>query len=134
MGLWRRGVEASDLADALGDVAPGDLDLVVVAWRSATSGCVIPGPYLGFGLPPSPGSREAGFVTLKLEVDGPLDPIFTAFEENDPGVFLHEWLHTVAEDFYPSLGAEMPAGTDGSIVHAAEGNFRFTLLLRVGSR
>ncbi|MFO0726104.1 MAG: hypothetical protein U1E65_20140 [Myxococcota bacterium] len=114
-------VDPADVAALIADVVPGTLDTIVVFFRSAGPGCVIPGDYLGLSVPPSQASHEAGFTSVKLEVEGSLDPVWTYLEANDPGVWIHEFLHTVADQYYPGLGATMPEpSADGSIVHAAE--------------
>jgi hypothetical protein len=41
---------------------------------------------------------------------------------NDPGMYVHEWLHTVCETFYPSYGTPVPDPNmgGGSVLHAIE--------------
>lgn len=118
---WGFGLEPEDVASAIDDLSPGTTDLIVVFFRSAGVDCIIPGPYFAYSFGPVPETYEAGFVVVKMEERGALGPAFDFHEQNDPGVWLHEWLHTVAEWYYPGLGALMPdPAEDGSIVHAAE--------------
>lgn len=43
-------------------------------------------------------------------------------KQNDPGMYVHEWLHTVVEMFYPDRGAQVldPSLGNGSVLHAIE--------------
>ena len=104
----------------LQDVTPGDLDLVMVFYRSSGPGCVIPAPFFGADFGTSPESREAGFVVVKLQTEDSIDELWNYFEENDPGVWVHEWLHTVTESYYGSIGAPMPLAGEGGMVHSSE--------------
>ena len=47
---------------------------------------------------------------------------FDHMKANDPGMFVHEWLHTVCETFYPGYGAPVPDPDmgGGSVLHAIE--------------
>ena len=105
----------------LSTVAPGDYDNVFVVWRGVGATCEIPAPYFGAAFGPDPSTRHTGYILVRTpleDIRGLLD--FLRME--DPGVFVHEWLHTSAENFYSILGAQLPpARGDDGVLHSGAG-------------
>lgn len=117
-------IRPGDLGEVWAAVEQGDYDVIVAVWKSRGSGCTIPGNYFGLGWSPQGETKQSGFVTIKFDTDDIASTI-AWHHENDPGVWIHEWLHTIGEAFYPNLGAPMPSpGGDGLIVHGA-GNYGY---------
>lgn len=114
------------------DIKPGDYDCIFVFWREKFEECELAGNYLGLGwTQPMSSSMKTGYVTIKFDVgNGTIEDKLSYFGNNDPGMWIHEWLHTVGEVYYTSRGCVLPkqAG-DGFRVHAAEiYNYKFPWL------
>ena len=118
-------VRPGDVPEVWDSVAQGDYDLVVMVWKSRGAGCTIPGPYFGLGWSPQSETRQSGFVSIKFDSEDIASTI-AWHHDNDPGVWIHEWLHTIGEAFYQGLGLQLPdPGGDGLVIHGAE-NYGFT--------
>ena len=65
---------------------------------------------------------NASYYTIRYYHD--LEGTINEAMENDPGMFIHEWLHNVAEIFYPNRGIKVPQ-ENGQVVHAA-GKYAYT--------
>lgn len=99
------------------DIEKGDYDLIVTFFRGAQQDCFI-ADFIGIAWYDITAlSTEASYFTIRYYDD--LEGAVNYAKENDPGVFIHEWLHTIAERFYPDRGWGMPTN-DGQVVHAAE--------------
>ena len=62
---------------------------------------------------------DASYYTIRF-YDDVAGHIETAkADDRDPGMYIHEWLHTTAEWFFPDQGYAQPS-SDGQVVHAAE--------------
>ncbi|MCK5688821.1 hypothetical protein KAI87_06100, partial [Myxococcota bacterium] len=68
---WGYYPQGADIEPYIQDIAPGELDLILTFYRSKSSEseCVIPGPFFGLATAPTPASREAGFIVVKLETE-----------------------------------------------------------------
>ncbi|MCG9736991.1 PEGA domain-containing protein [Shewanella insulae] len=62
---------------------------------------------------------DASYYTIRFydDVTGRIEAAKT--DDRDPGMYIHEWLHTTAEWFFPDQGYPQPS-SDGQVVHAAE--------------
>ncbi|MEO9852902.1 MAG: PEGA domain-containing protein [Reichenbachiella sp.] len=104
------------------DIDKGDYDLVITFFRGEQEDCFIAN-FIGIAwFDVTELSSESSYYTIRY-----YDDIKASIEDarkNDPGVFVHEWLHTVAERFYPNRGEVVP-DDDGLVVHAA-GKFGYT--------
>lgn len=115
-------VEADTISRLLPDVRPGDYDCIFVFWRESEGSCSFASGYFGLAWThPMNEAIKTGFVTVKFNAGTNINDRINGYKANDPGVWLHEWLHTVGERFYQDKGKKMPqkAG-DGLVVHAAE--------------
>ncbi|NJO92923.1 MAG: hypothetical protein HC831_31125 [Chloroflexia bacterium] len=102
----------------LSDVKKGDYDLIVTFFKGIDQNCFDAG-FLGLAwYYVTELNCNASYYMVRYHED--IEGKITYAKNNDPGVFVHEWLHTVAERFYPNRGIEMPELNDGQVVHAAE--------------
>jgi hypothetical protein len=103
-------------------IVPGAYDCVFVFFRQQEGAVAHIGNYFGLGwCDPLREVEKTGYVIVKFDIGASIQDKISYYKNNDPGIFLHEWLHTVGESYFPSLGYNlpMPAG-DGLRVHAAE--------------
>ncbi|ETN95301.1 PEGA domain-containing protein [Zhouia amylolytica] len=99
------------------DIQKGDYDLIVSFFRGAQQDCFI-ADFIGIAwYDVTALSSESSYFTIRYYDD--LEGAMITSKQNDPGMFIHEWLHTVAERFYPNRGYTMPT-FKGQVVHAAE--------------
>ena len=114
------------------NLKPGDYDVVFLFWRAEEGDCNFESSYFGLAWldPTSMDTQHTGYITVKfnpgeMAVAEKLDE----YKRNDPGVWTHEWLHVVIEQFYPDLGVDVPTpaeGGDGLVLHAAGAfNYKF---------
>lgn len=118
-GKYWYDIQPNDLGEILDDVEPGDYDTIFVFWKGQGDGCVIPGEYLGLGWNPNADAKFAGFVSVKFETND-IYWYIDYFVNNDPGVWIHEWLHTVCEAFYYFRNVPLPYVHNQGVVHTAE--------------
>ena len=107
----------------LTDIKPGEYDTIFFFWREQQRDCSFKSPYFGLAWlePMSEETNKTGYVTVKFNPEemGVKNKI-TEYLNNDPGVWTHEWLHVVIEQFYPERGINTPiAPTDKLILHSA---------------
>jgi len=101
------------------DIKPGDYDLIVTFFRGGAGSdqaCFID-DFVGIAwFDVTEINANASYYTIRYydDVAGKI----AESRKSDPGMFIHEWLHTTAEMFYPSKGAIVPT-SDGQVVHAA---------------
>jgi hypothetical protein len=103
-------------------IVPGQYDCVFVFFRQQEGSISHIGNYFGLGwCDPLREVEKTGYVIVKFDVGRSIQDKIGYYKSTDPGIFLHEWLHTVGESYFSSLGYNlpMPAG-DGLRVHAAE--------------
>ncbi len=64
-------------------------------------------------------NSDASYYTIRFydDVSGRIEA--AKANDRDPGMYIHEWLHTTAEWFFPDQGYAQPS-SDGQVVHAAE--------------
>ena len=106
------------------DIMPGDFDLIVSFFNGGAgdnSDCFIDN-FIGIAwFDVTVLAADASYFTIRYYDDIEAEIAYAKAE--DPGMFIHEWLHTTAEWFYPDLGSAVPVGSDG-VVHAA-GDFGY---------
>lgn len=107
------------------NLKPGDYDVVFVFWRAEEGNCNFESSYFGLAWldPTSMDTQHTGYITVKFN-PGEMTVVekLDEYKRNDPGVWTHEWLHVVIEQFYPDLGVDVPTpaeGGDGLVLHAA---------------
>lgn len=103
-------------------VSAGAYDCVFVFFRQQEGSVVHVGNYFGLAwTDPLRDTEKMGFVIVKFDMGSSIQDKISSYKANDPGLFIHEWLHTVGENFYPSVGVIMPeVAGDGLRIHAAE--------------
>lgn len=115
-------VEPDVIAKLSAVIQPGAYDCVFVFWRESEGACSFKSNYFGLAWTnPMAETIKTGYVTVKLEPGANLSDKINYYKNNDPGVWIHEWLHTTGENFYQNQGKKMPQkAKDGLAVHAAE--------------
>jgi hypothetical protein len=116
-------LEAEQGLAELDNVQPGEYDTVFLFWREEESGCSFKSSYFGLAWlePTSDEARKTGYVTVKFN-PGKMGVAarIQQYLAEDPGVWTHEWLHVVIENFYPNLQVKTPIPPkDKLILHAA---------------
>lgn len=111
--------------NAVAGITPGNYDCVFVCWKQKSGAVDFGGNYFGLaGTDPISTSFKTGFVQVKFTQDpyATLSDKINNYKNNDPGVWIHEWLHTVGEHFYQNKGYMLPLANlgGGFSVHAAE--------------
>jgi hypothetical protein len=111
--------------NAVAGITPGNYDCVFVCWKQKSGSVDFGGNYFGLaGTDPISTSFKTGYVQVKFTQDpyGTLSDKINNYKNNDPGVWIHEWLHTVGEHFYQNKGYNLPLASlgGGFSVHAAE--------------
>ncbi|MBS2210681.1 PEGA domain-containing protein [Carboxylicivirga mesophila] len=110
-------ITPSVLETYMPDINVGEYDLVVTFFRGEQAACSIAG-FIGIAWYDVTALYcHSSYYTIRYYDD--LEGMIQYSMENDPGVFIHEWLHTVAEMFYPGQGVRVPS-FKGQVVHAAE--------------
>jgi len=124
-------VDDASVRNLVQGITPGNYDCVFVCWKQK-DGAVDFGSNTGalgfpyFGLTetdPMSAPFKTGYVQVRFTQDPytNLADKIHHYENTDPGVWIHEWLHSVAEHYYENKGLRLPqpAG-DGLVVHAAQ--------------
>jgi hypothetical protein len=110
------------LQSYMSDIQVGEYDLVLTFFRGEQSDCSIAN-FIGIAWYDVTALYcNSSYYTIRYYDD--IEGMIAYSMENDPGVFIHEWLHTVAEIFYPERGVQVPSFR-GQVVHAAE-NYSYT--------
>ncbi len=105
----------------LTDVHKGDYDLIVTFFRGGagnSENCYID-DFKGIAwYDYRVLNSDASYFTIRYydDVQGTIDA--SKMDNTDPGMYIHEWLHTTAEWFFPDQGYTMPKH-DEQVVHAA---------------
>ncbi len=114
-------IEPSTMAGIVPEIKPGVYDAVFVFWREKEGDCSFESPYFGLAwLDPLGLDIKTGYVIVKFDAKNDLTTELEWYKNNDPGVWVHEWLHTVGEYYFQDLGIMMPVKKKGLMVHAAE--------------
>ncbi|MCC7525359.1 MAG: hypothetical protein IT250_11090 [Chitinophagaceae bacterium] len=114
-------VEPSSITTLLPQIQPGIYDCIFVFWRESEGSCSFPGNYFGLAWSnPLADATKTGFVAVKFDAGNNIADKINDYKTNDPGVWIHEWLHTVGENFYQDVGLSLPEKESGFSVHAAE--------------
>ncbi|MGJ7032845.1 hypothetical protein [Niabella hirudinis] len=114
-------VEPAAIAALMPQIQPGVYDCVFVFWREKEGACSFPGNYFGLAWTnPMAEALKTGYVTVKFDPGADIAATINQYKINDPGVWVHEWLHTVGENFYQAKGLNLPEKAGGFSVHAAE--------------
>ncbi|MBQ4846686.1 hypothetical protein [Pseudoalteromonas sp. MMG005] len=116
-------LEAQQGLAQLKHIKPGDYDTIFLFWRAEMGDCSFESPYFGLAWlePTSPDTLETGYVTVKFNPgEMGVKQRINKYLNDDPGVWTHEWLHVVIEQFYPNKGVSVPIPPkDKLILHAA---------------
>ncbi len=107
-----------DLGDVFALLDIAEYDTIFSGWKAQGENCVLDAWYVGLGWTPQDETKQMGFANLRLQAPNLVSHV-EHLQSNDPGGFLHEWLHTV-ELYYEELGANMPEPAGGFPLHAAE--------------
>ncbi|MCG8581980.1 MAG: PEGA domain-containing protein [Bacteroidales bacterium] len=115
-------LEPESITALLPEVQPGNYDAVFVFWRESDGDCSFKSSYFGLAwTDPMNDPIKTGYVTIKFDAGDDINNNINWYKENDPGVWVHEWLHTVGENYFQDCGVQMPEkGGDGLVLHAAE--------------
>jgi hypothetical protein len=102
------------------DINKGDYDLIVTFFRGGAGSqqnCFVAN-FIGIAwYDVTELNSDASYYTIRYYDD--IEEAINNAKQNDPGMFIHEWLHTTAEMFYPNRGKVLPKDND-QVVHAAE--------------
>jgi hypothetical protein len=113
--------EPSTIAALMPAIQPGAYDCIFVFWREKEGGCSFQSNYLGLAWTnPMAESIKTGYVTIKFDAGDNLKDRIDYYKANDPGLWVHEWLHTVGENYFQQKGLHLPLKAGGFSVHAAE--------------
>lgn len=119
-------VEPAEITSRIPGIVPGAYDCVFVFWRESEGACSFKSNYFGLAWTNPMGEPiKTGFVTVKFDAGAGLAGRIADYKAKDPGIWIHEWLHTTGERFYPDKGIAMPQPAGGFTVHAAE-NYGYT--------
>ncbi len=114
-------VQPATIAGLLSEIQPGTYDCVFVFWREREGACSFQSNYFGLAWTnPMTEPIKTGYVTVKFDAGTDINGKINYYKANDPGVWVHEWLHTVGENFYQSQGLSLPEKAGGFTVHAAD--------------
>lgn len=104
------------------EIKNGDYDCIFTFWREQEGTVSFKSSYFGLGwTDPMNEAKKIGYVTVKFDVKDDINSAINWYITNDPGVWVHEWLHTVGENFFQDKGLRLPQkGGDGLVVHGAE--------------
>lgn len=115
-------LEPNSITEQIPEVAPGNYDAVFVFWRESDGSCSFKSSYFGLAwTDPLNDPIKTGYITIKFDAGNDINENINWYKQNDPGVWVHEWLHTVGENYFQNCGERMPEkGGDGLVLHAAE--------------
>jgi hypothetical protein len=114
-------VEPGSITNLLSEIQPGVYDCVFVFWREREGSCSFQSNYFGLAWTnPLAEPIKTGYVTIEFDAGSSIADKITYYKTNDPGVWVHEWLHTVGENYYQNKGLTLPENAGGFSVHAAE--------------
>ncbi len=116
-------LEAEQGLAELSQLSPGMYDNIFLFWREQDGNCSFKSSYFGLAWldPLSMETQQTGYVTVKFNPENiGVAAKLQEYKRYDPGVWTHEWLHVVIEQFYPNLNVDVPIPPkDALILHAA---------------
>lgn len=111
------------------ELSVGDYDAVFCFYREKEGECHMQGNFFGLAwLNPMEHDFKSGFVIVKFDDHkaGSVAERLQWYKDNDPGVWCHEWLHTVGEGFYQKLNCQLPEKNhQGLVIHSAQ-TYKYT--------
>lgn len=115
-------LEPTSITELIPEVKPGEYDAVFVFWRESDGACSFRSSYFGLAwTDPMNEAIKTGYITVKFDAGSDINEKIEWYKNNDPGVWVHEWLHTVGETYFQDRGERLPEkGGDGLVIHAAE--------------
>ena len=115
-------LEPYSITELVPEVKPGEYDAVFVFWRESDGSCSFKSSYFGLAwCDPMNEPIKTGYITIKFDAGTDINKNIEWYKNNDPGVWVHEWLHTVGETYFQDRGERLPEkGGDGFVIHAAE--------------
>ncbi len=115
-------LEPNSITELIPEVKPGNYDAVFVFWREKDGACSFQSSYFGLAwTDPMNEPIKTGYITVKFDAGSDINEKIEWYKNNDPGVWVHEWLHTVGETYFQNRGERLPEkGGDGLVIHAAE--------------
>ncbi|MBS2210679.1 PEGA domain-containing protein [Carboxylicivirga mesophila] len=115
-------LEPESITELIPEIDAGNYDAVFVFWREKDGSCSFKSSYFGLAwIDPLNDPIKTGYITIKFDAGDNIQDNINWYKENDPGVWVHEWLHTVGENYFQDRGERMPEkGGDGLVLHAAE--------------
>jgi len=114
-------LEPSTITKALPEIVPGKYDAVFVFWREKDGTCSFQSSYFGLAwTDPMNEPTKTGYITLKFDAGTDINSKIAYYKSTDPGVWVHEWLHTVGENYFQKKGFSLPTNEGNLVVHAAE--------------
>jgi len=115
-------LEPTSITELIPEVKPGEYDAVFVFWRESDGACSFKSSYFGLAwTDPMNEAIKTGYITVKFDAGSDINEKIDWYKNNDPGVWVHEWLHTVGETYFQDRGERLPEkGGDGLVIHAAE--------------
>jgi hypothetical protein len=115
-------LEPSTIYSHLPEIEEGDYDCIFTFWREQEGTISFASSYFGLAwTKPMAEAKKIGYVTIKFNAGDNIVDAINYYKNNDPGVWVHEWLHTVGENFFQDKGLILPQkGGDGLVVHGAE--------------
>lgn len=121
-------LEAAQALVELDNVKPGEYDTVFLFWREEEESCSFKSSYFGLAWlePTSEDTRQTGYVTVKFNPKKiGVKARINEYLADDPGVWTHEWLHVVIEQFYPNLHVKTPIPPKGKLILHAAGAYNY---------
>jgi hypothetical protein len=114
-------LEPSTISQLLPEIVPGTYDAIFVFWRERDCSCSFQSSYFGLAWTnPMNESLKTGYITVKFDAGADLNQKISYYMSTDPGVWVHEWLHTVGENYFQKKGYSLPTNDGNLVVHAAE--------------
>lgn len=111
-----------DVSEIMKAVPVGKYKTIYVYWHNGeTLGCDLTANYFGLAWGPNSSDQKgAGWINIKVHDTSDIPELWQRTARNDPGIWLHEWLHTI-ERTAEVAGYPIPAPREGdpSPLHAA---------------
>ena len=121
-------LEAEQGLAEFNDIGPGQYDTIFYFWREEQGNCSFKSSYFGLAWldPLDMATKKTGYVTVKFNPgEIGVKAMLERYKANDPGVWTHEWLHVVIEQFYPNRHINVPIPPKDSLILHAAGAYRY---------